>query len=310
MEFYTHRYKSPINSILSPKRLTQLSSTIKSFTKKFNNITITDNHDIIKCLKSQDFNNDTIINDYKFFNDDFDNIIKQLTPTKIKYLSGIFARTTFDDLYCKLMPYSISILKEEQKKRTETKQDINIDFDKPFIDLFNQIYNDFNIHELIIISLYHNNPPKRLYDYIFCKISNEIPTKDFSKDFNYYYDGKIFINKCKIDTRTQSQKENNEFITINNIDIHTQNLIKKCFEIDNNNLNKNFLLMKEYKENIPVRFDNIMMKLYGIPIKVSQYRRLFLSYHDKKGMDKNKRIHFSNFMNHSLNEQNKYIYND
>ena len=70
------------------------------------------------------------------------------------------------------------------------------------------------------------------------------------------------------------------------------------------------LLMKEFKENIPVRFEKIMEKLYGFPVKVSQYRRLFLSYHDKKGMDKNKRILFSNFMNHSLNEQNKYIYDD
>jgi len=315
MEFYNLRFKDPVKTILSPKRISQLSSTIKAFTKNFKNIKIDDTHDIIKCIKSQDFNNENIINEYKFFNDDFDNIIKQLTPTKIKYLSGIFARTSFDELYCKLMPYCISILKEEQKKRIDTKQEIIIDFDKSFNDLLNDIKEgtkdlDFNIHELIIISLYHNNPPKRLYDYIFCKIVNDIPSKDLSKDYNYYYDGKIYINKCKIDTRTKSQKENNEFITINDIDIHTQNLIKKCLEINDDNLNKEFLLMKEFKENIPVRFEKIMEKLYGFPVKVSQYRRLFLSYHDKKGMDKNKRILFSNFMNHSLNEQNKYIYDD
>jgi len=301
---FEKRIKSPINTKLSSKRIQQLSSTIKAFTKNFKNKKIDDNHDIIKCLKSEPFDNNNIKEEYQFFYDDFDNIISQLSPTKIKYLSGIFARTSFDELYLRLMPKCISILREEQKKRIDTKQEIFIDFDKSIKDLFNSLdLEKFNFKEFLIISLYHSNPPKRLYDYIYCKIVNEIPSKELDKQYNYYFDGKIYINKCKIDTRTQKQKDNNDFITINDIDIHSQKIIKL--------INHEFLLGNNHTTgNNPVRFDKIMEKVYGIPITISQFRRIYLSFKNEKGMTKKEREYLAVYMNHSTNEQNNYIYND
>jgi hypothetical protein len=61
---------------------------------------------------------------------------------------------------------------------------------------------------------------------------------------------------------------------------------------------------------ISIIMKNAFKKIFGFECGVHQLRRMFLSYHDEKGMNRTKREYLSKFMNHTLDEQSKYIYKD
>jgi len=206
-------------------------------------------------------------------------------------------------MICRYLPYVIFYNKEYQEKRKEIKKEILIDFDNEKEILMKLKNANLNYEELILSMLLLFNPPKRLQEYQYTKILNREPTNEDDKNYNYLYGDTIYINICKNDKRNKEQKANGDFKNINKLEMK---YINEFLNRDNE-----FLLGKFIPDNkISIIMKNSFKKIYQYEIGIHQLRRMFLSYHDEKGMNRTKREYLSKFMNHSLIEQNRYIYKD
>ena len=205
-------------------------------------------------------------------------------------------------LMCKYLPYVIFYNRNYQEKRAEIKKEILIDFENEkeiLIKLRNA--KDLEYEELILSMLLLFNPPKRLQEYQYCKILDREPTNEDDKNYNYLYGDTIYINICKNDKRTNQQKANGDFKNINKLEMkYINEFINK---------DKEYLLGKFIPDNkISIVMKNSFKKIFGFECGVHQIRRMYLTYQDENGMNRTKREYLSKFMNHNLEEQNRYIY--
>jgi hypothetical protein len=206
-------------------------------------------------------------------------------------------------LMCKYLPYVIFYNKDYQEKRKNEKREILIDFDNEKEILIKLKKANLEYEELILSMLLLFNPPKRLQEYQYCKILNREPTNEDDKNYNYLYGETIYINICKNDKRTKQEKVNGDFKNIN----------KLKMEYINNFINNDneFLLGIFIPDNkISIIMKNAFKKIFGFELGIHELRRMFLTYHDEKGLKRSQRDYLSKFMNHNLEEQNRYIYKD
>ena len=304
MEQYKERTGKINTRPINDKTRKIYTTFIKNFYKRYTKNELDNNYPLIKVINNKDITDDEeeiIKKDFKFLIDDFENIFKNETNGTIKYLNHIFSRTKFDMFICRYLPYVIFFNKEYQERRKETKQDFIIDFDNHF-ELLNKIKNaNLNYEELILSLLLLFNPVKRLQEYQYAILINKKPTNDDDKKYNYLYENTIYINICKNDKRTKLEKENKEFKNINKLNLE---YIEPFL-----NRNNEFLLGKFIPDNqISIIMKKAMKKIFDVDIGIHELRRIYLSYRDNKGINRDDRQMLSKFMNHDLQEQNNYIY--
>jgi hypothetical protein len=306
MEAYEERTGKINTRIINEKTRNIYKTFISNLYKKYQKKELNKNNPIFKLLdnKEIDENEDKEIEEtFKFLINDFDEIIKTNTNGTIKYLVHIFSRTKFDMMICRYLPYVIFYNKDYQKKRAEIKKEILIDFDNEKEILIKLKNANLNYEELILSMLLLFNAPKRVQEYQYCKTLNREPTNEDDKNYNYLYENTIYINRCKNDKRTNQQKANGDFKNINKLNME---YINDFLDRDNE-----FLLGRLIPDNkISIIMKNAFKKIFGFECGVHELRRMFLTYHDEKGMNRTKRQFFSEFMNHNLEEQSKYIYKD
>lgn len=304
MEEYKERTGKINKRIINDKTRGIYTTFIKNFYKRYTKKELDNNYPLIKVINNKDITDDEeeiIKKDFNFLIDDFDNILKNETNGTLKYLVHIFSRTKFDMFICKYLPYTIKIQKDYMNKRKETKQNFIIDFDNHF-ELLNKIKKaNLNYEELILSLLLLFNFPKRLQEYQYAKLLNRKPTNEDDKKYNYLFEDTIYINICKNDTRTYKEKENGDYKNINKLNLE---YIEPFLNRDNE-----YLLGKFIPDNqISVIMKKAMKKIFGIEIGIHQLRRIYLTFRDIKGMNRDDREMLSKFMNHNLYQQNDYIY--
>jgi hypothetical protein len=306
MEAYEERTGKINTRIINEKTRNIYKTFISNLYKKYQKKELNKNNPIFKLLdnKEIDENEENEIEEtFKFLVDDFDNILKTNTNGTIKYICHIFSRTKMNLLMCKYLPYVIFYNKDYQKKRAEIKKEILIDFDNEKEILLRLKNANLNYEELILSMLLLFNPCKRLQEYEYCKILHRQPTNEDDKNYNYLYKDTIYINRCKNDKRNAEQKANGDFKNINKLEMK---YINEFLNRDNE-----FLLGRFIPDNkISIIMKNSFKKIFNYEIGIHSLRRMFLSYEDQKGMNRTRREYLSNFMNHNLEEQNRYIYMD
>ena len=306
MEEYKQRTGKINTRPINEKTRNIYKTFISNLYKKYQKKELNKKNPIFKLLdnKEIDENEEKEIEEtFKFLEDDFDEIIKKETNGCVKYISHIFSRTKMNLLMCKYLPYVIFYNKDYQEKRKNEKREILIDFDNEKEILIKLKKANLEYEELILSMLLLFNPPKRLQEYQYCKILNREPTNEDDKNYNYLYGETIYINICKNDKRTKQEKVNGDFKNIN----------KLKMEYINNFINNDneFLLGIFIPDNkISIIMKNAFKKIFGFELGIHELRRMFLTYHDEKGLKRSQRDYLSKFMNHNLEEQNRYIYKD
>ena len=292
----------PINDKTRKIYKTFISNLYKRYEKK----ELNKNNPIFKLLDNEEINeieDKEIEETFKFLIDDFENILKTNSNGTIKYICHIFSRTKMNLLMCKYLPYVIFYNRNYQEKRAEIKKEILIDFENEKEILIKLKNANLNYEELILSLLLLFNPPKRLHEYQYCKILDRLPTNEDDKNYNYLFEDTIYINICKNDKRTKLEKENGDFKNINKLKMeYTNNFLKRENE---------FLLGKFIPDNkISIIMKNAFKKIFGFEIGLHELRRMYLTFRDEIGMNRTQREYLSKFMNHNLEEQNRYIYAD
>ena len=306
MEEYKERTGKINTRIINDKTRGIYTTFIKNFYKRYTKNELDKNNPIFKLLDNEEINeveDKEIEETFKFLIDDFENILKTNSNGTIKYICHIFSRTKMNLLMCKYLPYVIFYNRNYQEKRAEIKKEILIEFDDEKEILIKLKNANLNYEELILSMLLLFNPPKRLQEYQYCKILDREPTNEDDKNYNYLFEDTIYINICKNDKRTNQQKENGDFKNINKLNLeYTNNFLKRENE---------FLLGKFIPDNkISIIMKNAFKKIFGIDIGIHELRRMFLTYRDEIGMNRTQREYLSKFLNHNLEEQNRYIYKD
>ena len=292
----------PINDKTRKIYKTFISNLYKRYEKK----ELNKNNPIFKLLDNEEINeieDKEIEETFNFLIDDFENILKTETNGTIKYICHIFSRTKMNLLMCKYLPYVIFYNRNYQEKRAEIKKEILIDFENEKEILMKLKNANLEYEELILSMLLLFNPPKRLHEYQYCKILDREPTNEDDKNYNYLFEDTIYINICKNDKRTKLEKENGDFKNINKLKMeYTNNFLKRENE---------FLLGKFINDNkISIIMKNAFKKIFEIDIGIHELRRMYLTFRDEIGMNRTQREYLSKFLNHNLEEQNRYIYAD
>jgi len=306
MEEYKERTGKINTRTINEKTQKIYKTFITNLYKKYEKKELNKNNPIFKLLNNEEIEENEeneIKNTFKFLVDDFDNILKTNTNGTIKYICHIFSRTKMNLLMCKYLPYVIFYNRNYQEKRKEIKKEILIDFENEKEILMKLKNANLEYEELILSMFLLFNPPKRLQEYQYCKILNREPTNEDDKNYNYLYGETIYINICKNDKRTKQEKVNGDFKNIN----------KLKMEYINNFINNDneFLLGIFIPDNkISIIMKNAFKKIFGFELGIHELRRMFLTYHDEKGLKRSQRDYLSKFMNHNLEEQNRYIYSD
>jgi len=306
MEEYKERTGKINKRIINDKTRGIYTTFIKNFYKRYTKKELDKNNPIFKLLSNEEINEKEekeIEETFNFLVDDFENILKTNTNGTIKYICHIFSRTNMNLLMCKYLPYVIFYNRNYQEKRAEIKKEILIDFDNEKEILIKLKNANLEYEELILSLLLLFNPPKRLQEYQYCKILDRKPKNEDDKNYNYLFEDTIYINICKNDKRLKQEKENGDFKNINKLNME---YIEPFLNRDNE-----YLLGKFINDNkISIVMKNSFFKIFGFECGVHSLRRIFLTYHDEKGMKKTQREYLSKFMNHTLIEQNNYIYKD
>jgi len=153
-----------------------------------------------------------------------------------------------------------------------------LSFDKN--DIFTKIKETkLNYYEIIIFTLFTLFPTRRAVDYRRMIIINDEPI-----DKKFYF----FITKNNQEQIFDVPPELDIFINKNNY----------------------FLLGKEYTSStLSKTIIKIFNKIYGISISALEIRRLYSTYMSNKYLNNYHRIEICNKMNHSVEENMKYVYN-
>lgn len=306
MEEYKERTGKINTRAINEKTRGIYRTFISNLYKRYEKRELNKNNPIFKLLDNEEINekeDKEIEETFKFLIDDFENILKKETNGTIKYICHIFSRTKMNLLMCKYLPYVIFYNRDYQEKRAEIKREILIDFDNEKEILMKLKGANLEYEELILSLLLLFNPPKRLQEYQYCKILDRKPTNEDDKNYNYLFEERIYINICKNDKRTNQEKEKREFKNINKLNLE---FIEPFLNRENE-----YLLGKLINDNkISIVLKSAFKKILGKEIGIHELRRMYLSYRDEKGMKRTEREYLSKFLNHNLEEQNKYIYKD
>jgi len=300
LEKLKRRAVSIIKTKLQESTKINMISVVKRLYKYYTKKELEDDNDVIKCINSQPFDYKKIKQDFNFINDKFDDLISKF-HNYIPKIYCIFARVRgLTDFIKRVYPYHLRYQDLYEDKRADVNlDDNNISFEKEDI-LYNLENKNLDYHEKVLYGLLFLIPARRYGEYINCKIASSQPNNKNDDNYNYYYDGKIYIYKCKIDTRNRIEKQRNKIKYILNVPPEIDKDIDK---------DKEYLLGQDFSKNYNIIFKKMIMKVYNKNYTISEIRRLRITYEFKKDLNFKEKEELSKAMNHSFKEQAKYALN-
>lgn len=299
-------FKKRTQPIIKNEITEQTQKTYISFIKKFYKYYIkkelNEDNDIIKAIKNEKYSYKKVKESFSFVNEQFDDIIKTYNH-KLNYVYAIFARIRgMTPFINKLNPYQQQLQKNnEMKRQTKTISEDKVNklkFEKEEV-LKNLSNTNLSYTEKLIYLLTMLLPPRRYDDYRIIKIVNNQPNEKNDTNYNYYYEGKIYIYNSKSDTRSELEKQTSKIK-------YVIELPKEIIELINNN--NEYLLGNLYSQSYMSKlFANTFYKIYGIVYNIVEIRRLYITNKNKEGLSYYEKKEISDAMNHSIEQQAKYV---
>lgn len=299
-------FKKRTQPIIKNEITEQTQKTYISFIKKFYKYYIkkelNEDNDIIKAIKNEKYSYKKVKESFSFVNEQFDDIIKTYNH-KLNYVYAIFARIRgMTPFINKINPYQQQLQKNnEMKRQTKTISEDKVNklkFEKEEV-LKNLSNTNLSYTEKLIYLLTMLLPPRRYDDYRIIKIVNNQPNEKNDTNYNYYYEGKIYIYNSKSDTRSELEKQTSKIK-------YVIELPKEIIELINNN--NEYLLGNLYSQSYMSKlFANTFYKIYGIVYNIVEIRRLYITNKNKEGLSYYEKKEISDAMNHSIEQQAKYV---
>jgi hypothetical protein len=281
--------------LLTPSTIRTYKNTIKNIYKKYNNKDLNDDNDILKFLDGKNkkqYSITKIKKDFKFIIQ-YSKDIAEKHFSSINILYSVFSRLEYGmkDIKNSLYPYVIAKNKYYQDNRHKIicNQDAidNISFETD--DVLKNIDKIDNPYDKLLFALLFLIPTRRIHDYRYTKIAYKKKQLDI-KEFNWYYQGKIYINNTK-----------NKKSIVLDLPIPITDLI--------NNLpdDTEYLLGKFYSEStLSNKFLGITKIATGFGFTATDIRKLYSTYNLKKGGNYCDLVANAEKQGHSLIENLKY----
>ena len=292
----------PINkSILKEETKNSYINALKIIYKNYNKKELESDiiEEVKKLLNNEKYNIKFLNTKLNFIRKDIYNVIKE-NKTYINELYSIISRMKYYNKTIKeLYPY----LKEKEKEYTEKRENKKptekeeekiekVSFKKEKII---ENMKNLNEEERILYGLFTLFPTRRAIDYRRMIIINDEP---IDKINNYYS-----IKKEKFYFNNTKNKKKDEFDVGNELNKIIMEYIK--------DRNDGLLLEKEYKSSVlSEKITRVFKKLYGIRITPVEIRKLYSTYINKYNTDYKQIKEICKKMNHSIEENKKYIYNN
>jgi len=282
---------------LNPNSINTYISVINSLYNKYHTGDIADDAEVLKLLRNEKYNPTKLLKQNMYIIDNIKDIATN-TPHNIKNLYGIFSRLKGKNLNRfrnTIYPYTLEYRKayDENRDKAVVNTDLTskISFEAP--DIINNAEMIDNLYDKLIYMLLFLMPTRRLYDYRIARIAKK--SGDINNlDYNWYYQGKIYINNTK------------------NKDMMVLDLPNELIEVINKLPdNTDYILGKAYSEStLSDRFRKITTLVYGTPFNALEIRKLYASHNlkttaingDTKKLKENARK-----MGHSLSQNMAYV---
>lgn len=296
----TRDYKDGVNiAKLNPNTINTYISVIKSIYSKYHKDTLTDDAEVLKLLRNEKYEPKKLLKQNMYIVENIKDIVSN-NPSYLNNLYSIFSRLNGKNLKIlreTIYPYSTEYQKVYNENRDKavvnTELTSKISFDKD--DVLENDLKSRDMYEQLIYLLMFLMPTRRLYDYRITRIATK-PSDINYLDFNWYYQGKIYINNTKNKDRIVLELPNVINVVINQLPPYTD-----------------YILGKRYGESsLSEKFRQITEHIYGTPYNALDIRKLYATYNlktnaetgDTKQMKANARK-----MGHSLSQNMEYVVN-
>ena len=286
--------KIPIKQ-LTPSTILTYKNTIKNIYKQYKNKDLPDDNDILKFLDGKNKRQYSIMRIKKDFNFIVENSkdIAEKHFKSINIIYSVFSRLDYGMTAIKnaLYPYVIAKNKYYQDNRHKIicNQDAinNISFETNAV--LKNIDKIDNPYDKLLFALLFLLPTRRIHDYRYTKIAYKKSQLDI-KEFNWYYQGKIYINNTK----------NKKNIVLD--------LPKPVIDLINNLPDDtDYLLGKFYSEStLSNKFVSITKNATGYSFTATHIRKIYSTYNLKKGGNYCDLVANAEKQGHSLMENLKY----
>ena len=279
--------------------------------------------EIRKLLNNDDFNEDLILSQMTYINNDIEPIINALRThykndnTFRNYINILVVitshlKTLNKSIYQTLTKLNIYLTQQYQDKRKENEieeadKDKIIDLDKSTI--LNHIQKLNNIKDRLIYGLYCLFPARR-EEWRHTKIISETDKEKINDPSNNYLiistnPKQIIFNNYKT-SKTHGQQY------FNILDTDLNNIIDE-YILNNGLLNGDYLFSLKTDKNKVISQPNfshlisdVFFKIYNIPISLRFLRMSHITYHLSKNPTIKQMEHLAFQMAHGLQEQGKY----
>lgn len=281
---------------LNDKTISNYINTIKIIYSKYHNNILSDDSDIIKLLHSQKYNPKSLLNDNLYIVNNINDIVLNY-PSYVPILYNIFSRLNGKNLNIireTLYPFFISFKDNYNSNRNNivVNKDIvdKISFDKNIVLHLSSSIPD--IFDKLIYLLLFLLPTRRLHDYRIARVASK-STDINNIDFNWYHQGKLYINNTK-----------NKDKLVLDLPAEIINIINDLpYETD-------FLLGKSYSEpSLSIKFNKITSSIYGSPFNALDIRKIYASHNLKSNISNGNSTQIAinaRNMGHSIHEHLKY----
>ena len=282
---------------LNPNTLNNYISVIKNIYSKYHNIPLDDDADVLKLLRNEKYNPKKLLKNNMYIVDNiFDIALNYASYLNILY--NIFSRLNGKNLKLlrnTIYPYAIEYKNAYTENRD--KAIVNSELtDKISFNTSDVIANSKkidNIYDKLIYLLAFLIPTRRLYDYRICRIASKISDLN-DLNFNWYYQGKIYINNTK--------NKDNIVLDLPSEIIDVINLLPN---------DTDFILGKLYSQStLSHKFNIITKYIYDTPFSALEIRKLYATYNLKTGAEtgntKQMKTNARN-MGHSLSQNMDYV---
>ena len=275
------------NQDISEGTLKNYVSVMRTIYKDHYDKDIDENDDVLKMLRWEKYNYKNIKQTFDFISKDIKGFVSKYNK-RLNVIYSVFSRVYgMTKLLNQLNPYLIQSNKnyDENRSKIANIDEAFLSFDKK--DIINNLNKLDDRIDMLIYGLYFLTPTRRIGEYLNAKNAK---TEDDIKDlkYNWYYQGKIYINASKNKTTTIIDLP--EVIDLN---------------IDQND---EYMLGKQYTHSmITTKLNSITKKVYGKEYKANEIRHLYATYINNTGASLAER-EASTDGTHSVIQQLKYVY--
>ena len=282
---------------LNPNTITSYIAVIKTIYSKYNNKPIADDAEVLKMLRNEKYNTAKLLKQNMYIIDNINDITINYAYT-LKTLYNIFCRTrgkNIDILKKTIYPYFIKykeVFNNNANNITaNTEITSKISFDKNEVLKNTELIEDD--YEKLMYMLLFLIPTRRMYDYRITRIATK--KKDTENEmFNWYYQGKIYINNTKNQDKMILQLPTEIIAIINKLPTDTDYIFGKAY----------------IESTLSRKFSNITNRIYNSQFTPLDIRRLFATHSlntTNDNGDVNNLFKNAKNMGHSLNQHLQYV---